>query len=221
MKRRPKPEPVLAEGERPPCGFQWKTDAEDGHVFAAGCACGLSDFEHQRYRSAMRSTILAEREENGMRQVVEQALAAAIPVRQRMRIRTGTLVENGRKRRYVLDDRRSTSKNPATRERLLLMANIGILNVDLANPARPVVHLSATPSALWRAAFNAYVEWAKGGPTPPNVPPETHFSVVVLQSDFDLAADRINIRLRPSGSSYEDVRAFVEAAVVYANGESP
>ncbi len=90
MKRRPKPEPALAEGERPPCGFQWKTDPEDGHLFSAGCACGLPYADHPRYREAMRRVIASEVGAGDLRKQIDRALAERIPVRQRMPVRTGT-----------------------------------------------------------------------------------------------------------------------------------
>ena len=101
------------------------------------------------------------------------------------------------------------------------MANINIVRVDQADPRRPIVHLSALPSVQWKAAFDAYVRWAKGGPIPPDPPAETHFSDVVIQSDFVVQADTIRITLRPPNATYEHVRGFVEEAGAYANQHPP
>jgi hypothetical protein len=104
MKRRPKPEPDLTEGERPPCGFLWKVDNEDGHLYSDSCACGLAYGDHPRYREAMRQTIAADRGAGGLRKQIEKALAERIAINERAwPLKTGVLRENGHSRRYLLD----------------------------------------------------------------------------------------------------------------------
>jgi hypothetical protein len=41
---------------------------------------------------------------------------------------------------------------------------------------------------------------------------------VVIQRDFDLEDERIVITLRPTHVTYEDIRAFVDEAIEYADG---
>jgi hypothetical protein len=103
MKRRPKPEPVLADGERPPCGFLWHADPDDGHLFSAGCACALPYVDHERFREIWRTMAAAEVDIEAIRRQLDRALADGVQVRQRVPLRTGVLHENGKPRRYLLD----------------------------------------------------------------------------------------------------------------------
>jgi|ERR1700730_1012768 len=103
MRRREKPKPALGPGEHPPCGFQWQEDADDGHVFATGCACGLPFAEHPRYVEAMRRAI-AEEAGTGLRRTIECALARRIQVNERTwPLKVNPLPSNG-KRRIQIDD---------------------------------------------------------------------------------------------------------------------
>jgi hypothetical protein len=113
MKRRPKPEPALAKGERPPCGFLWQVNPDDGHLFSADCACGRPYSEHERYREAMRRGLAHEKAEAVLIRIqLDRALARAIPVRQRTPMQTGTLTANGHMRRYLLDGEAIDANEP-------------------------------------------------------------------------------------------------------------
>jgi hypothetical protein len=98
------------------------------------------------------------------------------------------------------------------------MAGITSGEVDLSNPHVPVVKLSHVPTRHWARVFEEYIRWAKGGPTPEYMPGgEFHFGDVVIQSDFDVRDERIVITLRPTHATYEDIRAFVDKTIGYAN----
>jgi hypothetical protein len=66
MRRREKPKPVLAPGERPPCGyisFYGDGDCEctdRPYQHTHGCACGLPYSEHERYRQIWRAMAVTE-----------------------------------------------------------------------------------------------------------------------------------------------------------------
>jgi hypothetical protein len=98
------------------------------------------------------------------------------------------------------------------------MAGITSGEVDLSHPHGPVVKLSHVPTRHWARVFDEYIRWAKGGPTPEFMPGgEFHFGDEVIQSDFDVQDERIVITLRPTHATYEDIRAFVDKAIGYAN----
>jgi hypothetical protein len=104
-------------------------------------------------------------------------------------------------------------------ERQEPMAGIRSSEVDLSHPHGAVVKLSHGPTQHWVRVFDEYVRWAKGGPIPEFQPGgEFHFGAVVIQSDFDVQDERIVITLRPTHATYEDIRAFVDEAIEYANG---
>jgi hypothetical protein len=100
------------------------------------------------------------------------------------------------------------------------IADITSGEVDLSNPHVPVVKLSHGPTRHWAGVFDEYIRWAKGGPIPRSIPGgEFHFGDVVIQSDLDVRDERIVITLRPTHATYEDIRAFVDEAIGYANRE--
>jgi len=94
---------------------------------------------------------------------------------------------------------------------------ITIINVDESHPEWPVVTLSSVPVPAWADAFNAYCDWAKGSPAPDGVPPEVTFPTVAKETEIKLTRDQIHLHMRPPGTSYVHISAFIDEAIAYAN----
>lgn len=77
---------------------------------------------------------------------------------------------------------------------------ITVHRIDGATGNQPVVLLSDSPTSTWVAAFSAYIGTAS-----------------MMQSKFVIHDRRIEVKLLPTGVTYDDVRGFLNQAISHAN----